>query len=40
MPAELGFGQPIEVTVSLCGAWYPFGEAAEALERIDRALYC
>jgi PleD family two-component response regulator len=40
LPADLGYDQPVEVTVSLGGAWYRDREAAEALvERSDKALY-
>ena len=40
LPADLGYEQPVEVTVSLGGAWYREDEAAEALvERSDKALY-
>lgn len=40
LPADLGYDQPAEVTVSLGGAWYREQEAAEALvERSDKALY-
>lgn len=40
LPAELGFDQPVEVTVSVGGAWYREQEAIEGLvDRADRALY-
>lgn len=40
LPPELGFDHPVQVTVSVGGAWFRFGESTEALiERADRALY-
>lgn len=40
LPEELGFDQPVEVTVSLGGAWHREQEPAESfVDRADRALY-
>ena len=40
LPADLDYDQPVEVTVSLGGAWYREDETVEALvERSDKALY-
>jgi diguanylate cyclase len=40
LPRELGFEQPVMVTVSVGGAWYRQGESIESLiDRADRALY-
>lgn len=40
LPPDLGFKEPVEVTVSLGGAWYRESETTEALvDRADRALY-
>lgn len=40
LPQELGFDQPVEVTVSLGGAWYREQESSQNLiDRADKALY-
>lgn len=40
LPEELGIDQPIQVTISIGGAWFREQEATEALvDRADRALY-
>lgn len=40
LPSELGFDRPVDITVSIGGAWFREQEPGEALvERADRALY-